>query len=45
MRRKGKIGSTISVSVNEQRRSVSIDTDEGRICRPLIIVENWVPKI
>lgn len=45
MRRRGKIGESISISLNYERRSVSIDTDDGRIARPLIIVENGVPKV
>lgn len=45
MRRKGRIASTISISLNYERRSVNIDTDDGRICRPLIIVEKGIPKV
>lgn len=45
MRRRGKIGESISISLNYERRSVSIDTDDGRIARPLIIVEDGVPKV
>jgi DNA-directed RNA polymerase III subunit RPC2 len=45
LRRRGKIGATISISLNKMRRLVSIDTDDGRICRPLLIVEDWRPKM
>ena len=45
LRRRGKIGDTISIFLNESRRSVFLDTDYGRLSRPLIIVENKVPRL
>ena len=41
MRRKGHIGEKsefISISINKDKRAVNIDSDEGRLCRPLIVV-------
>ena len=43
--RRGKIYLYISISMNIDRRSVYLDTDEGRLCRPLIIVEKMKPKL
>ncbi len=42
MRRKGNLGDKsefISISINNERRAVYIDSDEGRLCRPLIVVD------
>ncbi|PVV02283.1 hypothetical protein BB560_003269 [Smittium megazygosporum] len=40
MRRRGKISFFVSISMDDHRKSVNISSDNGRICRPLIIVEN-----
>ena len=40
LRRAGKLSETISVHMNHAQHSLNISTDGGRICRPLIIVEN-----
>ncbi|EAR92467.1 DNA-directed RNA polymerase (macronuclear) [Tetrahymena thermophila SB210] len=45
MRRRGKIGTTISISTNSEKRAVYLDTDDGRLCRLLIVVENGKPLI
>lgn len=44
-RRMGRISEFISVHINHDHRAVHIATDEGRICRPLIIVENGKSKV
>ncbi|KAI9647456.1 DNA-directed RNA polymerase III complex subunit Rpc2 [Ciborinia camelliae] len=44
-RRMGRISEYISIFINHHSTSVHIATDEGRICRPLIIVENKKPKV
>ena len=45
LRRSGKIGEFVSIFYNQTQNSIQISTDAGRICRPLIIVENQQPKI
>lgn len=40
MRRRGMVNQFVSVYKNDEKRTISIATDGGRICRPLIIVEN-----
>ena len=44
-RRTGRISEFVSVYINHHHLAVHIATDEGRICRPLIIVENGTPKV
>eukprot|EP00590_Aulacoseira_subarctica_P012306 CAMPEP_0172419888 /NCGR_PEP_ID=MMETSP1064-20121228/6276_1 /TAXON_ID=202472 /ORGANISM="Aulacoseira subarctica , Strain CCAP 1002/5" /LENGTH=1336 /DNA_ID=CAMNT_0013159575 /DNA_START=27 /DNA_END=4037 /DNA_ORIENTATION=+ len=39
MRRQGQAGEFVSVYLHEGQKAVHISTDGGRICRPLIIVE------
>jgi len=39
MRRKNFIGEFVSVYLNETQKSVHIASDEGRVCRPLLIVD------
>ncbi|EGR34802.1 DNA-directed polymerase III polypeptide B, putative [Ichthyophthirius multifiliis] len=43
MRRRGKIGTTISISTNSEKKVVYLDTDGGRLCRLLIVVQNKTP--
>ena len=41
LRRRGHIGEKshfISISMNIDRRAVNIDSDEGRLCRPLLVI-------
>mmetsp|Transcript_6859 Transcript_6859/g.25298 ORF Transcript_6859/g.25298 Transcript_6859/m.25298 type:complete len:1170 (+) Transcript_6859:151-3660(+) len=45
LRRKGLVGEFVSVHHNEQQRSTYISSDGGRVCRPLIIVDNGVPRV
>ena len=47
MRRQGLAGEFVSVSLHEGQRAVHIATDGGRVCRPLIIVDenNGLPKL
>ncbi|KAK6204592.1 DNA-directed RNA polymerase III [Scheffersomyces amazonensis] len=45
LRRTGKISEFVSIYTNSHQNAVHIATDGGRICRPLILVENNRPKI
>lgn len=45
LRRAGRISEFVGVYVNHHHRAVHIASDGGRICRPMIIVENGVPKV
>jgi DNA-directed RNA polymerase beta subunit len=47
MRRQGLAGEFVSVSLHEGQRAVHIATDGGRVCRPLIIVDesSGFPKL
>ncbi|ORY64428.1 DNA-directed RNA polymerase III 130 kDa polypeptide [Pseudomassariella vexata] len=45
MRRRGWISPFVSINVNTHLAAVHIATDEGRICRPYIIVKNGKAKI
>ena len=45
MRRAGRVSEFVSISLNGHHRSVQIATDEGRICRPLIVVEKGRSKV
>lgn len=45
LRRRGQISEFISIYTNVHQMAVHIATDGGRICRPLIIVENNVPRV
>ncbi|KAF2397181.1 DNA-directed RNA polymerase III polypeptide [Trichodelitschia bisporula] len=44
-RRMGRVSEFVSAYINHHHRAVHIATDEGRICRPLIIVENGKSKV
>ncbi|KAF2257541.1 DNA-directed rna polymeras-like protein III subunit [Lojkania enalia] len=45
LRRMGRISEFTSITINHHYNSVHIATDEGRICRPLIVVENGRSKV
>jgi len=45
LRRRGGISPFVSINVNPHFSAIYIATDEGRICRPYIIVSNGVPKL
>ena len=45
IRRMGKISEFVSINKQEKHQSIQISCDGGRVCRPLLIVENGVPKI
>ncbi|KAI1388297.1 beta and beta-prime subunits of DNA dependent RNA-polymerase [Hypoxylon trugodes] len=45
MRRRGWVSPFVSINVNNNLSAVHIATDEGRICRPYIIVKNGEAKI
>ncbi|KAL9707590.1 hypothetical protein quinque_011108 [Culex quinquefasciatus] len=45
MRRKGLIGSFVSIHTSFSQRCVYIHTDGGRLCRPYIIVQNGQPLV
>ncbi|EPQ66216.1 Bgt-4855 [Blumeria graminis f. sp. tritici] len=44
-RRTGRISEFVSIFINHHTNAVHIATDEGRICRPLIVVENQQSKV
>lgn len=45
LRRRGRIGEFVSVYMNLAQRTIHIATDGGRVCRPLIIVEQGRPLV
>ncbi|KAJ2934552.1 hypothetical protein H1R20_g2527, partial [Candolleomyces eurysporus] len=45
LRRAGKVNEFVSVYLNHHHRAVHIACDGGRICRPMIIVENGQPRV
>ncbi|EEQ34008.1 DNA-directed RNA polymerase III complex subunit Rpc2 [Microsporum canis] len=45
LRRMGRISEFVSVFINHNQKSVHVSTDDGRICRPLIIVEKKRSKV
>lgn len=45
LRRAGRFSEFVSVYVNHHHRTVNIASDGGRICRPMIIVENSTPRV
>lgn len=45
LRRMGRISEFVSIHINDHHNGLHIATDEGRICRPLIIVEKSRPKV
>eukprot|EP00744_Colponema_vietnamica_P010506 GILI01014846.1.p1 GENE.GILI01014846.1~~GILI01014846.1.p1 ORF type:complete len:800 (+),score=237.77 GILI01014846.1:333-2402(+) len=45
LRRRGFIGEFVSVYEHDAHRAIYISSDGGRLCRPLIIVEQGRPKL
>jgi DNA-directed RNA polymerase III subunit RPC2 len=45
LRRAGRLSEFISVYINHHHHTVNIASDGGRICRPMIIVENGKPRV
>jgi DNA-directed RNA polymerase III subunit RPC2 len=45
LRRMGRISEFTSIHINHDYKEVHIATDEGRICRPMIVVENMRSKV
>lgn len=44
LRRSARLSEFVSIFINHHHSAVYIATDEGRICRPLIVVENGLSK-
>ena len=44
-RRSGRVSEFVSIFINHHHSAVYIATDEGRICRPLIVVEGMRSKV
>ena len=45
LRRRGNIGEFVSINYDDNRKAINIASDYGRLTRPLIIVENGIPKV
>ncbi|KAI9798460.1 MAG: DNA-directed RNA polymerase III subunit [Sarcosagium campestre] len=45
LRRSGRISAFVSICINHHYNALHIATDEGRICRPLIVVEKRKSKV
>lgn len=45
LRRSGRTSEFVSIYINHHQRVIYIASDGGRICRPLIIVENGRPRV
>jgi DNA-directed RNA polymerase III subunit RPC2 len=45
LRRTGRVSEFVSIYINNHHNGVHIATDEGRICRPLIVVEQGKSKV
>lgn len=45
LRRTGRVSEFVSIYINHHHNAVHIATDEGRICRPLIIVEKAKSRV
>lgn len=45
LRRAGRINAFVSVYANLHHKIVYIACDSGRICRPMIIVDNGRPRV
>ncbi|CAL1697962.1 unnamed protein product [Somion occarium] len=45
LRRAGRFSEFVSIYINHHHRTVHIASDGGRICRPIVIVENGKPRV
>lgn len=45
LRRMGRVSEFVSIYINHHQRAVHIATDDGRICRPLVVVTNGKPLV
>lgn len=45
LRRSGRVPAFVSIFIDEHHKTVNISADNGRICRPLIIVENGKSRV
>lgn len=45
LRRSGRVSEFVSIFINHHQNAVHIATDDGRICRPLIVVESGKPQV
>lgn len=45
LRRSGKVGEFVSIYQHEALNAIFIASDGGRLCRPLIVVENALPRL
>ncbi|KAI9815704.1 MAG: DNA-directed RNA polymerase III core subunit ret1 [Pycnora praestabilis] len=45
LRRMGRISEFVSIYINHHHNAVHVATDEGRICRPLIVVEKGKSRV
>ncbi|KAJ1916405.1 DNA-directed RNA polymerase III complex subunit Rpc2 [Mycoemilia scoparia] len=45
MRRNGRISEFVSIFIDDARKMINISSDGGRICRPIIIVENGESRV
>ena len=45
LRRMGRVSEFVSIFINHHHNAVHIATDEGRICRPLIVVEKAKSRV
>lgn len=45
LRRAGKVNEFVGVYINHHQKAIHVASDGGRICRPMIIVENGEPRV
>lgn len=45
LRRNGYVNEFVSIFIKDSQKTINISADGGRICRPLIIVEDGIPKV
>ncbi|QKX60724.1 uncharacterized protein TRUGW13939_07870 [Talaromyces rugulosus] len=45
LRRMGRVSEFVSIYINHHQHAVHIATDDGRICRPLVVVANGKPLV